>query len=270
MIATGLVIALELATACAPNVAPSTIQSIIQVESSGNPLAINVNGGKLHREPSDAADAAELAREYIDKGYSVDMGLMQVNSRNLSWLGFSVEEMFEPCTNITAGAQVLANFYSDARGKYADEQSALRAALSAYNTGSFSRGFNNGYVSRYFAGGAANPTVAGRAANPNMADTVVFVRNRHQQEDAPMKRAEKTMPIVSTNPDDSDTPGVQIEQTADDAERNGAFEETAMSEADAWEANADLAVADPHATAIVMGGQAITAADEKAGSPTED
>lgn len=258
MIATGLVLALELATACAPNVAPSTIQSIIQVESSGNPLAINVNGGKLHRAPRDSADAAAIAREYIDQGYSVDMGLMQVNSRNLASLGFSVEDMFEACTNITAGAQVLSNFYSNARDQYADEQSALRAALSAYNTGSFSRGFTNGYVSRYFAGGVAIPTVAGRAANPNMADTVVFVRNRHKQEDAPMSSAEKTMPIVSTNPEDSDTPGVQVEQTADEAERNGAFEETALSEADAWEANADLADADSHATGIVIGGKPIT------------
>lgn len=267
MIALGLSLMVELAAACAPNVAPSTIERIIQVESSGNPLAINVNGAKLHRAPSDAADAAKLARDYIERGYSVDMGLMQVNSRNLDRLGYSVEEMFEPCTNIAAGAQVLTRFYSNARGKYADEQSALRAALSAYNTGSFSRGFANGYVARYFAGGEAIPTVAGNAAIPNMADTVVFTRI-HQQEATPMSSTEKTMPIVSADPADFDTPGVQIEQTADEAERNGAFEETALSEADAWESNTDLAEPDPHATGIVVGGQPVVSTTIK--GHTED
>lgn len=37
------------------------------------------------------------------------------------------------------------------------------------------------------------------------------------------------------------TPGVVVELDAGEAESLGAFEETALSEADAWEANADLA-----------------------------
>lgn len=53
---------------------------------------------------------------------------------------------------------------------------------------------------------------------------------------------EKTYPVISRNPDDLDVPGVQVEFTADEAERWGAFEETAMSEEDAWESNAELAM----------------------------
>ena len=34
---------LALIMVCAPNVAPSTIQEIIRVESAGNPLAVNIN-----------------------------------------------------------------------------------------------------------------------------------------------------------------------------------------------------------------------------------
>ena len=30
-------------TTCAPNVAPATLEKVIQVESGGNPLALNVN-----------------------------------------------------------------------------------------------------------------------------------------------------------------------------------------------------------------------------------
>lgn len=46
--------------------------------------------------------------------------------------------------------------------------------------------------------------------------------------------------IVSTSPDDFLIPGVVVELDAGEAEDIGAFEENALSEAEAWEANADL------------------------------
>jgi type IV secretion system protein VirB1 len=49
-----------------------------------------------------------------------------------------------------------------------------------------------------------------------------------------------TLPVISTNSDDILIPGVQVELTAEEAELLGAFEETAMSEQDAWESNCDL------------------------------
>src|SRR5271155_448816 len=107
-----IVLGLELIVACAPTVAPTTVQQIIDVESKGNALALNVNGTRLSRQPRDAADAADLARTYIAEGYTVDMGLMQVNSANLPKLGYSVEDMFDTCKNLSAGSTVLANFYT--------------------------------------------------------------------------------------------------------------------------------------------------------------
>lgn len=47
-------------------------------------------------------------------------------------------------------------------------------------------------------------------------------------------------PILSRNLDDALTPGVLVEVDPAEAEALGAFEETALSEQDAWEANADL------------------------------
>lgn len=263
-------IGIEFMMLCAPNVAPQTIEQIITVESSGNPLAINVNKGRLARKPSDAADAAALARDYIAKGYSVDLGLMQVNSRNLPRLGYSVEDMFEPCKNIAAGARVLTAFYAAAKPKYADEQSALRAALSAYNTGNFVDGFTNGYLAK-FGLRAGQPIAATSvpALNAYTAETAVFVRQLQQQKENAMNSnavqaaqastsAVRADAVVSRAQQDMATAGVQVEYTATEADTNGAFEETALSEADAWAANADLA-ADPNATAIVVGGKAIRA-----------
>ncbi|AHJ63197.1 Attachment mediating protein VirB1 [Granulibacter bethesdensis] len=179
---------------CAPTVAPSTVQSIIQVESKGNPLAINVNGTKLARQPRDIVDATALATAYIKAGYSVDLGLMQVNSKNLSKLGYTISDMFIPCKNLSAGAQILTKFYTSGREQMIDPQIALRAALSAYNTGNFISGFRNGYVARYFAGSLLTKfgqfTAENKAQekddsssygqqimNPYTANTVVYVRH---------------------------------------------------------------------------------------------
>jgi len=175
--------------ACAPNIAPVTLEAVIRVESGGNPLAINVNG--LRVQPPRAASAAEAARiaeSYILHGYSVDLGLMQVNSRNLVALGTTVERVLDPCTNVRDGAVILAADYAAAARSRGDGQPALQAALSAYNTGSFYRGFGNGYVARYYgaggvpalAGGLHDAITAAAAPppppNPYTADTSIFVR----------------------------------------------------------------------------------------------
>lgn len=136
---------------CAPNVAPSTIAAIIHVESGGNPFAIGVNGWKGEKpHPHNASDAARLAKVFISQGYSVDLGLMQINSRNLSGLGFNVEQILEPCTNIRAGSRILSRGYVGASRHFGPGQNALRAALSAYNTGNYELGFKNGYVAKYY------------------------------------------------------------------------------------------------------------------------
>lgn len=183
--------------ACAPHVDPATIAHIIRVESSGNPLAINVNrrsGRPPYPTPriTSAAHGAAVARDAISQGYNVDLGLMQVNNRNLASLGFSIEQMFEPCTNVRAGAKILSDNYSRARPQYGSDQAALLASLSAYNTGSFSRGFSNGYVAKYFRLDArsaimavpASPSPDGGAPmtvapeNPFTAPLSVFSRGR--------------------------------------------------------------------------------------------
>ena len=138
---------LALASQCAPNVAPQTIAAIVQTESHGRPFALNVNGGSQPRAQADAASAAATAKRYITAGYSVDLGLGQINSRNMRWLGLTWETVFDPCTNISALGRVLTHNYNTAiAGR--DPQTALRVALSLYNTGSSSRGFRNGYVAK--------------------------------------------------------------------------------------------------------------------------
>jgi len=173
--------------ACAPNVAPVTLQAIAQVESGDNPLAVSVNGIGVQPPPAgNAQEAAHVAERYIARGYSVDIGLMQVNSHNLVALGVTVAQVLDPCRNIHAAATILTADYAAAARTRGDGQAALQAALSAYNTGDFYRGFSNGYVARYYGpggvpaliGGAHEAAAARPAAppppNPYTAGTTVF------------------------------------------------------------------------------------------------
>ena len=71
-----------------------TLRAIAIVESSSKPWAVNRN-------------------HYLRTG-SIDIGLMQVNSRwiqakPLKQLGYTLESLRDPCTNIKVGAWILAN-----------------------------------------------------------------------------------------------------------------------------------------------------------------
>jgi len=141
---------LALAAQCAPSVAPATMLAIVRTESGGFIHALNVNGTKSPPRPKDQASAAILARRFIAAGYSVDLGLAQINSRNLARLGMTIEDALEPCRSLAGGASILTqNFVATSSDQ--QPQARLRVALSMYNTGSRSRGFSNGYVGKVLA-----------------------------------------------------------------------------------------------------------------------
>jgi len=141
---------------CAPQVAPATMQAVIRTESGFNPLAININGGgRLARQPQSRREATLWAHWLVSRGYSVDLGLMQINSNNLRRLGLNVSTVFDSCHNLQAGARILADNYSRALRQTGNPNTALLQAISAYNTGNFRNGFRNGYVGKVLKSSAA-------------------------------------------------------------------------------------------------------------------
>jgi Type IV secretory system Conjugative DNA transfer/Transglycosylase SLT domain len=118
-----------LANACAPNVAAETLAALARTESNLDPLALYDNTAHESYQPRDKAQAVSLAQQLLQAGHSIDAGIMQVTSGNFRWLGLGVEDAFEPCASIRAGATVLTSF-------------------SGYNTGSPRAGVSNGYVRR--------------------------------------------------------------------------------------------------------------------------
>lgn len=141
-----------LAMACAPNVHLTTLEALISAESHRQPYAIGVNSGiRLERQPGTREDAITLAKTLMAKGIDFDAGLGQINVRNWEWLNLTPETVFDPCVNLQAAQTVLTQCYERATDRYSDEQQALHAALSCYNTGHLERGFKNGYVGKVLA-----------------------------------------------------------------------------------------------------------------------
>ena len=141
----------QLAAGCAPMVHVDTLAAIARTESGFHSGAINDNTGKRSYMPRTKNEAIALATELVTvKNHAVDLGLMQVNSKNLAGLGMTVTDAFDPCKSINAGARVLqTTFTPPAPGQ--DTQLALLQAISRYNTGNPTRGFTNGYVDKVIA-----------------------------------------------------------------------------------------------------------------------
>jgi type IV secretion system protein VirB1 len=177
MIVTATLLACAVVSAAPDALQADDMRSIIAVESGGNEFAINVNQprglppvGPQH--PTSAAEAAQIAHRYIAEGYSVDIGIAQVNSRNLGVLGLTVEQALDPCANVAGGYAILNKYYLAALSQFHDKGIAKAAAVSAYNTGDFGRGFSNGYVARVMAASLGLPSKGVKVAS-NVAATSV-------------------------------------------------------------------------------------------------
>jgi len=145
----------QLISSCAVGVNPRTMTALVHVESGGDSLALHDNTWRTSYKPPNSATAVAWARELMGFGHSVDLGLSQINSANLPSLGLSVEDVFDPCTNLQAGATILSADYREAVARFGPGQIALRHALGAYNTGSLYAG--QGYVNQILVAAGLPP-----------------------------------------------------------------------------------------------------------------
>src|SRR3546814_9112164 len=67
--------------------------------------------------------AIATARSYVARGYSVDLGLGQINSRNMGWLGLTWDTVFKQCANVEAAGRVLPSNFRSAKTGRTDRQS---------------------------------------------------------------------------------------------------------------------------------------------------
>lgn len=139
---------LTLVAACAPLVDPSTAQALVRIESNFNASAIGVVGGQLARQPRTRAEGLATAHALQTGGWNFSVGLAQINLRNFSRLGLTMEKAFEPCSNLEAMQTVLLDCFDRASQQRGSPQRSLRRALSCYYSGNFTTGFDHGYTRR--------------------------------------------------------------------------------------------------------------------------
>ena len=147
---------------CLPEAPLSTLRAMIQVESSGNPYAMQIDFPhsllkrwklapgtlRLSRQPKDEQEALAWLAYLQSFHIFVDLGLMQVSTAKAQYRGISSASLFEPCTNLRTGWQILRDDYDIEVKVYGLGQVALAHAISRYNTGNPQRGIDNGYLSR--------------------------------------------------------------------------------------------------------------------------
>ena len=126
-------------------VPPTVMEHVVKVESSFNPYAIGVVGGRLARQPRNLPEALSTARMLEERGYNFSLGLAQVNRYNLARQGLdSYEKAFDVCPNLQAGSRILAECYSRSGNDWGK-------AFSCYYSGNFTTGYRHGYVQKVFA-----------------------------------------------------------------------------------------------------------------------
>lgn len=125
---------------CAAGIDPDTFQAIARTESSFNQFAIGVVKGSLKEQPTNLADAVAAVKMLREKGYNFSMGLVQVNKQHMKKFNLTDESIFDICTNLRVGGEILKDCFSRANG---DEQQRLQQALSCYYSGNFRTGFSS-------------------------------------------------------------------------------------------------------------------------------
>lgn len=145
-----------LAQQCAPGVHSATLQAVVGTESSFNPNAIGVAGGHLLRQPRTRGEAVATAKALAAQGINFSVGLGQINKANLARYDLNYETAFDPCANLRVGGAILEDCYERAVALMGDEANALRAAISCYYSGNFTRGLiadadGTSYVQRVIA-----------------------------------------------------------------------------------------------------------------------
>ncbi len=125
------------------------IRAIAKQESAGQPNAFYINQWELTQfRDLSIEEAVLVAGKMVKSGYTVDVGLMGINSRNIHRVGATISQAFDPCTNINMGEQILFDNIQRAERNGHQGDHAIKVALSLYNTGSLTRGFDNGYVEK--------------------------------------------------------------------------------------------------------------------------
>ena len=177
---------------CAPSIAERDLVALVRNESGGDTLAIHDNTTASTYRPQDPQTAIARASQLLQANHSIDLGLMQINSKNLTMLGLTVESAFDGCSSVRAASDLLSR-------------------ISAYNTGSPTRGFRNGYVARFVAARSSQP-------RPTGAGTVAQQQPQHEWHDAAGRQPQPEAAVIRRHQWYEASASIHLTQTEDSHE----------------------------------------------------
>ena len=162
---------------CAPKIAQSTMQAIIKTESNSNYLAIGINRGYKLKYQATTLKQAQAWVTYLEtNNYNFDVGLGQINIKNIHKYGYKAIDALDPCTNLKIASDILQKNYVHARNQSVNNSTALQKAISAYNTGNYHAGFTNGYVQKVYTN-ANKPLMLANNKVPSLVNSGAKVLN---------------------------------------------------------------------------------------------
>lgn len=208
-----------IAQQCAPDVHPTTLHAVVSEESSGNPFAIGVVGGRLVRQPQNLPEAVATAKALSARKINFSMGLAQVNQVNLAPQGLDFESVFDPCRNLSAGAAILLDCYERASKVKGKGSGAMPATLSCYYSGNFTTGLKpdfrgTSYVQRVYAKAEPSAAGAGSPSTANVPPIDVVMNDGRKKPAASTKESPKS---VSANSPESPPQDARAKRPAWDA-----------------------------------------------------
>lgn len=139
------------------------MQQVLRVESSFNPFAIGVVGGRLKWQPRNLSEAVATVLELERRGMNYSIGAAQINRQHFARIGWTrdIRAGFDVCSNVREGKRILLDCY----------QSALNAGYPP-RVPVTTYGAVNAAVSCYYSGRLATPVAAdyvGKVLGPQAA-----------------------------------------------------------------------------------------------------
>ena len=135
---------------CAPMVDQQLMMRVISVESSHNPYAIGVVNAHLQRQPQNIIEAKATAQFLENAGYNYSVGLAQINRSNFRRFNLNFDNVFDACTNLNAGGQILRECINRASAQ-GYQAGITHKALSCYYSGQLNSAVGTQYAIKVLA-----------------------------------------------------------------------------------------------------------------------
>lgn len=121
----------------------SITKAMVDLGSKNEPLMVSVVGGESKTFPTEAA-ATTFAKNELQQGHEIKIGLMQIPSRWLDPYHLHVGDMFKPCKNMVIATRIVNELREQCLSmKRMPPITDMQAcALSTYETGDPQKGLD--------------------------------------------------------------------------------------------------------------------------------